>query len=190
MRLFTPRSPSGASRPVAWLVALLAACCGASAMAQQPGGGAAPATPAGADAERAAVMAPVQALFDFITSKDVATGQAALLADARVVAVRRSPEGKQVVRGISSAEFIKAISEAKGRLVERYWAADVRVQGSVAAVSTAYDFWRDGQFSHCGTNLLQLVRTDEGWRISSITYSAITQGCEASPLGPLGPLKP
>lgn len=174
MRLFTPTA-----RPLAWLAAVLAACCSTTVMAQQPGGGV-------AEAERAAVMAPVRALFEFITNKDLATGQAALLADARIVVVR-SQGGKQVLRSTPTADFLKAITEAKGNLVERYWAPEVRVHGSVAAVTTAYDFWRDGQFSHCGTNLLELVRTDEGWRISAITYSAATQQCEPSPLGPLKP---
>jgi hypothetical protein len=153
---------------------LLGSCQNPSALAQ-----------ATTDAEQAAVMLPVQALFDFISSKNPAAGQAALLPDARVTAVRQQ-DGKPLVRSISQPEFLNAISQAKQDLRERYWNPEVRIHGSVADVTTPYDFWRDSKFSHCGMNLIQLVKTDEGWRISAITYSSLAQ-CDASPLGPMKP---
>jgi hypothetical protein len=170
--------PSKPRRLAALLAALLS--LGPAAHAQ------APAMAAASDAERAAVMLPVRALFDFISTKDAALAPRALLPEARLVAVR-GKDGKQLVRSLAQADFVKAIGEAKGQLVERYWNPQVQVHGSVASVSTDYDFWRDGAFSHCGVNLLQLAKTDDGWRISAITYNSETQ-CAPSPLGPLGPL--
>lgn len=48
-----------------------------------------------------------------------------------------------------------------------------------------YDLHVDGNFSHCGTNLISLVKADDGWKITDITYNVRREECEDSPLGPL-----
>jgi hypothetical protein len=53
-------------------------------------------------------------------------------------------------------------------------------------VWTPYDFHIDGEFSHCGIDAFNMVRTDEGWKIASIVWTVERTGCENSPLGPPG----
>ena len=54
----------------------------------------------------------------------------------------------------------------------------------LATVWTPYDFYLNGEFSHCGRNSFSLIRDDDGWRIASVTYSMLRESCESSPLGP------
>jgi hypothetical protein len=65
------------------------------------------------------------------------------------------------------------------------WNPEVRVHGPIASVWTAYDFWVDGKFSHCGVDVFDLVKTAEGWKISGGAYTVERTGCAPSPLGPL-----
>ena len=67
---------------------------------------------------------------------------------------------------------------------ERMWNPEVRIRGAIATIWTPYDFWTDGKFSHCGIDAFDLVKTDEGWKISGGGYTIEAQ-CDPSPLGPL-----
>ena len=81
--------------------------------------------------------------------------------------------------------FIQSVGDSGGRFLERMWDPVVEVSGPIASVWTPYDFWADGQFSHCGIDAFQLIRVDESWKILSVIYT-MDRGddCEPSPLGP------
>jgi hypothetical protein len=143
----------------------------------------APATPAGGD-EKAAVLAAVQAFFDTMTSKDAAGAGRVLVAEGRLFSVREQ-DGQSVVRSRVNQEYLDGLAQQKQRYVERAWDADVRIHGPIAVVWTAYDFWIDGTFSHCGVDLFNLVKTNDGWKISGGVYTVERTGCPPSPLGPL-----
>jgi hypothetical protein len=64
------------------------------------------------------------------------------------------------------------------------WNPEVRVRGDIATIWTPDDFWIDGEFSHCGTDSFHLIRSPEGWRITSGLYT-VERKCEPSSLGPL-----
>jgi hypothetical protein len=96
----------------------------------------------------------------------------------------RDENGQQTVRSVAFDEFVRSAAASQARLLERMWDADVRVFGRIATVAAPYDFHRDGVFSHCGTDVFDLVKTPEGWKISGILYTVERQGCRPSPLGP------
>ena len=45
----------------------------------------------------------------------------------------------------------------------------------------------DGRFSHGGTDVFVLARTDDGWRIASLVWTVEPEPAEPSPLGPPDP---
>ena len=50
--------------------------------------------------------------------------------------------------------------------------------GPVASVMASYEFRIDGKLSHCGKNIYSLTRVEGEWKIASIAYSHIAEGCE------------
>jgi|TARA_B110000503_G_scaffold92768_1_gene139825 hypothetical protein len=58
---------------------------------------------------------------------------------------------------------------------ERYWDAVVITEGNIASVWAPYDFYINGEFSHCGVDLFYLVR-DEDWKIAHYGYTK-TETC-------------
>lgn len=70
-------------------------------------------------------------------------------------------------------------------IVERGFDPEVRVSGSVAMVWYPYDIYVDGAWLHCGVDIFNLVRTDAGWKIATIVWSADQPPlCRAHPDGP------
>jgi hypothetical protein len=41
-----------------------------------------------------------------------------------------------------------------------------------------YEFIRDGKFRHCGIDSFTLFKTDQGWKVATIVYTAETTGCK------------
>jgi Putative lumazine-binding len=127
-----------------------------------------------------AVLAAVQKVFDGMAAHDTRMMRSVMMDDARLTAIR----GDRPATGISVDQFLKGIEGNQSRLLERIWDPKVMVSGRLAAVWAEYDFHSDGQFGHCGVDSFLMVKTAEGWKISSIAWTAETEGCAPSPLGP------
>ena len=85
------------------------------------------------------------------------------------------------VIGNRDVEAAKRVMLPEGRLISN---PEVRIHGTIATVSTPYDFHRDGKFTHCGTDVFSLVKTAEGWKIAGAMWTIQRVGCAPSPLGP------
>lgn len=131
-------------------------------------------------AEDNAILGVVQRVFDGMAAHDGAMIRNAMTADARLTSLR----GDQPGATIPVEQFAHGVEGSQSRLLERMWAPKVMVRGRLASVWAVYDFHRDGKFTHCGIDAFLLVKTAEGWKISSIAYTAETEGCAPSPLGP------
>lgn len=127
-----------------------------------------------------AILATVQRMFDGMAAHDGAMIRGAMTADARITPIR----GDQPGAAVSVEQFAHSMETNQSRLLERMWAPKVMVRGHLASVWAEYDFHKDGKFTHCGIDAFLLFKTADGWKISSIAYTAETEGCAPSPLGP------
>lgn len=132
-------------------------------------------------ADERAVVAAAQKLFDAMAAHDSEMARAGVLGEGRTLAVRDNG----AVSGGTLEQFAARLSTMTEPIVERMWNPKVRIEGRLAQVWGEYDFWRAGKFSHCGVDAFDLVKTDQGWKISAISYTVHTTGCAPSPLGPL-----
>ena len=114
--------------------------------------------------------------------KDTAAFRAVFEPGARLVGMRRRPDGTSVVQSLPWERFAAlAASDGRGPWVERAFAPEVRVRGPLAQVWAAYDFHFGDRFSHCGVDAVQLLRPPDGWRIVSIADTYETEGCPPRP---------
>ena len=58
-------------------------------------------------------------------------------------------------------------------IVERGFAPTVLVSGPLATVWYPYDFYLNGDWSHCGVDVFVLGLTENGWRILSMAWNAM-----------------
>ncbi len=134
---------------------------------------------AAAGDEEKAVLAAVQQVFDGMSAHDAAKIKGAMTPDARLVRIR---QGKAA--STSGEDFAASIAANQGQLLERIWSPTVLVRGNIAMVWAEYDFHLNGKFHHCGIDAFLMLKTDQGWKASTISDTSETEGCKPSPLGP------
>lgn len=82
---------------------------------------------------------------------------------------------------LSGEDWLNQIGNADEMLQEWTWDEEVVVSGLVAVLWTPYEFRVGGEFQHCGTNIVNFVKTSAGWKISSVTFSVMREGCPTPP---------
>ena len=141
---------------------------------------------ASAQSDEQAILAAVQGFFDSMESKDAVAARKVTLPEGVFVSVREE-DGTKSIGSFSNKEFVDRLPAGTEQVLERMWEPKVMIHQDIAVVWTRYDFHRDGEFSHCGIDAFQLVRTNDGWKIAGGTYTVERTGCPESPLGPPEP---
>jgi putative lumazine-binding protein len=129
------------------------------------------------DAERSAVLATVQKVFDAMRTRDTALLRQAFDTSARLAGV--SARGTPMVRLTAPSSFGAAIASAPAGDVwnERIWDPEVRIDGDLAQVWAYYTFHRNKAFSHCGVDAFMLLKVGSEWKITQLADSRRTTGC-------------
>lgn len=132
-----------------------------------------------AQSEEAQVEAVIRSLFDGMRAKNPDQVAAAFSADAIMQTIVSKPEGVSV-GGNSVADFVKRIGStpAETHLDERITDYQIKVDGPMATAWTPYQFFVNGNFSHCGVNSFQLVKFAEGWKIVYIIDTRRKENCQ------------
>lgn len=131
--------------------------------------------------EEKAVISAVETFFHALATKDSAEAKTVMMPQGRFYSVREDG----TIRTQTHETFFKSIAAEKSDFVERMWDPTVLIQGGIAVVWTPYDFHRNGEFSHCGIDAFNLLKTAEGWKIAGTIYTVEPTGCTPSPHGPL-----
>jgi hypothetical protein len=119
-------------------------------------------------------------LFAAMREKNFEAIRNIFMAEGQLVAVDkpRTGEGVSKTRVFTADAFAKMISESKaGEFVEKMPDKDIKITGDLATVSGRYTFYVGDKFSHCGTNIFNLVRTETGWRVANAA-STLEFQCE------------
>jgi hypothetical protein len=130
-------------------------------------------------ADRAAVLATVQKVFDAMRTRDTALLAQAFDSTARLVGVRTPRGGSPMLSLTTPSQFGAAIARAPAGDVwnERIFDPEVRIDGPVAQVWAYYTFHRNQAFSHCGVDAFQLMKVGDAWKITQLADSRRTEGC-------------
>ena len=86
--------------------------------------------------------------------------------------------GKTIIKNRNPEDFIRQVSAAKkGSLDEQIVFEQVHTDANLAIAWTPYQFFLNGQFSHCGVNSFQLIRIDGAWKIQYLIDTRRKGGC-------------
>lgn len=88
--------------------------------------------------------------------------------------------GNHKVNNDDANGFVSVIANrsADQKWDERLLDYKVEIDGNLAHVWTPYEFWFNGDFSHCGANSFTLARLDEGWKIIHLIDSRRKEDCK------------
>ena len=138
------------------------------------------------DAERAAILGTVQALFDALAEGDGQILREIMHPDVLMHSVERADDGTRSSSTSTRDQLIARLEGSEQVLTERMFNPEVRVSGDLAMVWTPYDFYVGDELSHCGADALLLTRADdESWMIIALSWTRLQPPeCELHPDGP------
>jgi hypothetical protein len=128
-------------------------------------------------ADKAAVMAPVEATFAALAAHDGAAILAQTLGIGGATVATEAADGSHSLRQLSWTEFAGAIKPGPEAWEEKLGDTILRIDGDIAMVWGRYTFRIDGKVHHCGMDHFQLTRVEGQWKITSLTWSSRTTGC-------------
>ena len=128
------------------------------------------------DCSNADVLQTIDHFFVALNSKD-ADGLRATMTDAGYIRVAAYAEGRPPYRERTFADDWESIGTEQGTLHEVYWDPTVLVHRDIAVAWMPYSFDYNGERTHCGIDVFDLVRIDGEWKIASIMYTVEPEDC-------------
>ncbi len=125
--------------------------------------------------EKREVLAVAQQFFEALEKGDTSTFRSLFLDDARNDFVQE--KDTNIRAGSRSPESFKF---DKDRIIRERFLQDgveIMIHNRIAIIWGSYNLWINDKFSHCGVDAFTLLKTDTGWKISSLSYSMETEGC-------------
>src|SRR5438874_5372421 len=119
------------------------------------------------NADRTAVLATVQKVFDAMRTRDTALLRQVFDTSARLVGVS-ARGGAPAVSLTTPARFGTAFSSAPAGVVwnERIYDPEVRIDDNVAQVWAYYTLHLGDKFSHCGVDAVMRKNAGGDWKIT------------------------
>ena len=124
------------------------------------------------------VKATINNMFTAMKNGDEKLFRSVMADSAILQGIIRDKAGATMVYTGDVNEFAEFIGQVKKDSAdERIRFETVKVDANLAIAWTPYEFYRNGQFSHCGVNSFQLVRFDGIWKIQYIIDTRRKNGC-------------
>jgi hypothetical protein len=128
-------------------------------------------------ADQDAVKQTINTMFDAMRKGDSTLLQSTFAKGIAFQGVANKKDGTTLVTE-NPDDFIKAVGTPhKGVWDERVTFKDIKIDGDLASVWAPYKFYLDSQFSHCGVDVFQLMRTKTGWKIIYIVDTRRKDNC-------------
>jgi hypothetical protein len=112
------------------------------------------------------VKLTVSSTFDAMRKGDSTLMKTYFAKDMLLQSVETGRDGKSILLTEKTHDFVTAIGSPHPVVYdERTGAYDIKIDRDLASVWVPYKFYLGDKFSHCGVDIIQLMRTDEGWKI-------------------------
>ena len=122
----------------------------------------------------------IETFFEAFHQKDTTSLKDFFMHDARLTSVQNSLDGVKA-KEESVEDFIKAIGSIPDDISfeERLLGYKVVEASGMTLIFTPYEFYVNGSFSHCGTNVFTLVKKESKWKVLAL-YDTRNKSCEFS----------
>lgn len=130
--------------------------------------------------EEEQVKATIIEFFDAFHKQDTVKLKAMAKDEITLQSIAVNKEGKTVLQESEYANFVRSIASIpKDRTFEeKLLSFSIQVDGKMANAWTSYEFWYNGNFSHCGVNSFQLIKEDATWKILYLVDTRRREGCQ------------
>jgi hypothetical protein len=126
-------------------------------------------------AEKKAVLMVVTDFFDALEKQDTAAFRKVSLQESVYYSIRDVENSIRVATQTPAKFNFKSDRIITERMKDK--GVVVNIDQRIASVWAPYDLWINNVFSHCGVDVFTLIKTEDGWKISSLSYSVVKEGC-------------
>jgi len=99
--------------------------------------------------------------------------------------IRARDDGGWDVLARSNAEWVAPERADDRTYRERYWSPTVMIRGAMALVWAPYEFWINGETSHCGVDVFSFAKIDGAWKVTNSMWTVEPNACaELRPADP------
>lgn len=136
------------------------------------------------NAERDAILAPLQGLFDALEAGDPELLRS-VVAPGTLMSFTETRDGTTTLGTATLDQLAERITSSPVPLIERMWDPVVMVDGPLATIWTPYDFYAGDELSHCGIDAATLLLGEDGWKIVGLSWTRDQPpACALHPEGP------
>ena len=130
--------------------------------------------------EHEAVKATIEAFFEAFHKQDSTKLKAMVTKNMVLQSISTNASSGEVTLTQSGFSQLvnNIVSIPKDRTFEeKLLDFKIRVDGEMANAWTPYEFWYNGNFSHCGVNSFQLIQMKNEWKIFYLVDTRRREGC-------------
>jgi len=125
--------------------------------------------------EEKEVLTVVNNFFDALEKQDTAAFRKVSLKESVYYSIRDVENSVRITTQVPAKFAFKPDQIITERMKDT--GVVVNIDQRIASVWAPYDLWINQVYSHCGVDVFTLIKTEDGWKISSISYTVIKEGC-------------
>ena len=129
--------------------------------------------------EEVKVKYAVETFFYAFNGKNESAIKRVVDTDIKMQTVNLNAEGNMVVRDTNFNDVINFMITTPDSIPfhEKILDYKIEIDGGMAHVWAPYEFWYNGEFSHCGVNSFQLFKDKDAWKIIYLVDSRRKEDC-------------
>lgn len=125
------------------------------------------------------VKAAIEQFFEAFHQQDSSTLRTLATKEVVLQSISVDNVGRTLLKTEDFDVFVNSIASIPEdrTFEEKLLGFTIKVDGPMANAWTPYEFWYNGNFSHCGVNSFQLIKKDEKWKIIYLVDTRRKEGC-------------
>jgi len=130
--------------------------------------------------EQEQVKSTIITFFDGFHKQDSTIIKSVVNKDMILQTIGKNKEGVVKLRSEEFSKFLKSIVSIPKdqKFEEKLLDFNIQIDGDMANAWTSYEFWYNGEFSHCGVNSFQLFNDNGAWKIMYLVDTRRRKGCQ------------
>ena len=135
--------------------------------------------------DREEILTVMDRAFAAVRSNIANDWRAIQLAEGTTLSFRPGPAERPEeleMRISKNEDFVADLMPDGHEYVER-WTGEptILIRGPIAVIWGEYEFWIDGEFSHCGVDSADLVKIDGEWKVANFMWTVEKEDCPTAP---------
>lgn len=131
--------------------------------------------------EHLKVKKVIETFFEGLHKGDSTILKSTLHKDVKIQTTSTNKLGESMLTTDSKEKLLSSVANKKPENIylEKLLSFDIKIDGNLASVWTPYEFYLNGNFSHCGANSFQLFHNNGKWEIIFLVDMRRRDNCKA-----------